>query len=55
MVQDAIVADLLAFLEDVEGAGRSVAASVGVAPGASAPTVRSEARAMRALLLKMTD
>lgn len=50
------MADLLSFLEDVEGTGGNVPAHVGAAqPGADAPTVRSEARAIRALLLRMTD
>lgn len=63
-VQDAMVADLLSFLEDVEGAGRSIPArlggcgsalaAAGLGPGGG-PTVRSEARAIRAMLLKMTD
>jgi hypothetical protein len=50
-----MVADLLAFLEDVEGAGKSVAARTGEAAGGVAPTVRMEARAIRSMLLKMTD
>lgn len=50
------MADLLSFLEDVEGTGGNVPAHVGAAqPGPDAPTVRSEARAIRALLLRMTD
>eukprot|EP00887_Chlorella_sp_A99_P000192 scaffold13.g192.t1 len=66
--RDGLVADLLAFLEDVEEAGRDIPAGGGAGgdgvqggggsdsmPGGAARTIRSEARAIQALLLKMCD
>jgi hypothetical protein len=67
VLKDALVADLLSFLEDVEAAGKGLPA-VAVAPGSSGgsgggggqshqqqPTVCSQARSLRAMLLKMND
>ncbi|GAB4820179.1 hypothetical protein N2152v2_007225 [Parachlorella kessleri] len=54
--KDAMVADLLTFLEDVEGAGKTLPARVVIrAEGEASPTVCMEARALRCMLLKMTD
>ena len=65
VLKDALVADLLAFLEDVEAAGRGLLAAA--APGAGSggggnqaqqqqqQTVCSQARSLRAMLLKMND
>ena len=62
VLKDALVADLLSFLEDVEAAGRGMAAlgsgAVGGGGGggqASLQTVAGQARAVRALLMKMHD
>jgi hypothetical protein len=68
VVKDALVADLLAFLKDVEAAGRALLAGA-AAPGGGGgsggggggqahqqqPTVCSQARSLRAMLLKMND
>ena len=61
VLKDALVADLLSFLEDVESTGRGMAALGAAAPsggGASQQglqTVAGQARAVRALLTKMHD
>ena len=69
MLKDSLVADLLSFLEDVEAAGRGLAAlaptpapvSTGGAEQQAAPlprnaqTICGQARTLRAMLLKMSD
>lgn len=63
-LKDTLVADLLGFLEDVEEAGAqgSIAPAAAVAgtaaggePQQARPTIRSEARAIHAVLLKICD
>lgn len=60
VLKDALVADLLSFLEDVEAAGRGMAALGAAAWGggtgqAGLQTVAGQARAVRALLTKIHD
>ncbi len=59
VLKDALVADLLSFLEDVEAAGRGMAALGAAAAGDSGQqglqTVAGQARAIRALITKMHD
>ncbi|KAL4422716.1 hypothetical protein ABPG75_008913 [Micractinium tetrahymenae] len=68
VLKDALVADLLAFLEDVEAAGRGVPALVAAGPSAGSSTAGAEvlhvaqpqticgqARSLRAMLLKMSE
>lgn len=64
VLKDALVSDLLAFLEDVEAAGKGVHvggagggedAMSGGGGGAPLQTVWAQARALRALLMKMHD
>lgn len=54
-LKDSLVADLLAWLEDVEQAGRGMVVAPPPAPGRAPQTVWSQARALRALLMKMHD
>lgn len=68
VLKDALVADLLAFLEDVEVVGRGLPALVAAAPGgassgaaaevlhvAQPQTICGQARSLRAMLLKMSE
>ena len=62
VLKDALVADLLTFLEDVAEAGRGCPASPGGGAagraafgGGQRQTVRSQARSLRALLLRMSE
>ena len=54
-LKDALVAELLAWLEDVESAGRGLVVGPPPAPGLAPQTAWSQARALRALLMKMHD
>jgi hypothetical protein len=63
LLKDALAADLLAFLEDVEAAGAGMAAIAGEAaagdgqegePG-KPQTVAAQARSLRAVLLQLSD
>lgn len=66
VLKDALVADLLASLEDVEAAGRGTpalvaatqgdtAAGAGVLQVAQPQTICGQARSLRAMLLKMSE
>lgn len=61
VLKDALVADLLSFLEDVEAAGRGMAVMGSGAAGGftngqpSLQMVAGQARAVRALVMKMHD
>lgn len=56
VLSDALVADLLAFLADVEAAGKGLPAEAPAGGGGGRPqTVAAQARALRALIMKMHD
>lgn len=66
VLKDALVADLLAFLEDAEAAGRGAPALVATTPSEGAAgadvlqiaqpqTICGQARSLRAMLLKMSE